>query len=207
MPSSRFSPGLAFGLLLPVAWVGVWLLERALAPVGAAQAAYFLGMKILVWVAPALVLVRRAGATLHPERLGASLAWGLTVGLLLAAGTLLVKRLAGRPLFSTQPSWALVNMVVVAPITEEIAHRGAVLPALTERVRPWLANGITALLFTLAHCPGWAFRGTLRASLAAPIGGALSVFLLGALFGWVAQRSRSIVASTLVHALGNLAYS
>jgi membrane protease YdiL (CAAX protease family) len=47
------------------------------------------------------------------------------------------------------------------------------------------------------------FTGVLWHNLLVPAGGALSVFLLGLLFGLVAHKSRSIAATMLTHAINN----
>jgi membrane protease YdiL (CAAX protease family) len=63
---------------------------------------------------------------------------------------------------------------------------------------------VTALTFVLVHIPGWYFQGRLVEMLTTPIGGALTIFVLGLIFGVIAHRSRSILAPMLAHALNNL---
>ena len=53
----------------------------------------------------------------------------------------------------------------------------------------------------LVRAPGWFFQGRLIEMLSAPIGGALSTFVLGWLFGWIAYKARSIGAA--MQALNN----
>jgi membrane protease YdiL (CAAX protease family) len=45
----------------------------------------------------------------------------------------------------------LLAVAVVAPIVEELAFRGYVFPALTQWRGPWVAAGLTAVLFGAAH--------------------------------------------------------
>ena len=82
--------------------------------------------------------------------------------------------------------------------------RGAVLGNLTQRYRFLLANTLTAALFLGMHLPGWHFQGHLWVNLTAPVGGALSIFLLGWVFGLVADKSKSVAASMIAHSLNNL---
>ena len=46
--------------------------------------------------------------------------------------------------------------------------------------------------------------GVLEDKLTSPLGGALSIFLLGWIFGWLMYRGKSAVGATLAHALNNL---
>jgi len=75
---------------------------------------------------------------------------------------------------------------------------------LLRRYRFATANTLTAVFFLGIHLPGWYFQGRLRAMLAQPVGGALSIFLIGWVLGLVAHRSKSVAASTLAHILNNL---
>jgi membrane protease YdiL (CAAX protease family) len=165
---------------------------------------YWTALKVLVWLIPALWLIKASGRSLADafgfNRIGAMLAWGLAAGLLLA-----VLNIAVRDMVPPSPelSWALLNAALVAPIVEEVAFRGAVLGAVNTRLSFPMANTITAALFVLAHAPGWWFQGRLIEMLTAPIGGALSIFVLGWLFGWIAHRSRTVGAPIIAHALNN----
>ena len=165
-------------------------------------------MKLILWIAPAIVLIRCSGQTFGEVmalyRWRSILTWGGGVGLILGAMAILTKALGHQPLFTSQISWTLFSGVIVAPLVEEITFRGAILGALENRLRFAVANAITGLLFLGVHFPGWYFQGRLLANLKAPIGGALSIFLLGLLFGYVAHKSKSVAASTLCHMLNNL---
>jgi len=190
---------------LYVLWTGAWVLERALEPrlpwfaTAGGSFVYWTVMKLAVWVAPALLLLRPPVISVRRR----ALLWGSALGLLTGLMALAGRIIGHQPLFRLSPSWALVNAVAVAPVVEEIAFRGALLPALLKRYRFAVANSITALLFLGAHLPGWYFQGRLRPMLTAPAGGALSIFLIGLLFGWAAYRGKSISASILAHSLNN----
>ena len=195
-----------FAITLYAGWTGAWLLERSLEPrqpwltTNAGSFAYWTAMKLLVWVAPALALFRPPVFAVRRP----ALIWGGGAGLLAGLMALMGKIIGHQPLFHSTLSWALVNAVIVSPVVEEVAFRGALLPYFLERHRFAVANSITALLFVGAHLPGWYFQGRLKSMLLSPLGGALAIFILGLLFGWTAWRGKSVSASILAHALNNL---
>ncbi|NLV40738.1 MAG: CPBP family intramembrane metalloprotease [Candidatus Hydrogenedentes bacterium] len=204
----------AFACALPVVWIGAWLLERALEgntswlDESGARSLYWLGMKLLLWIAPSLVLIRlsgrSAGGVMGLSRVREIIVWGGGVGLALGVTALAVKWAGHRPLFASAPGWPLFSGVVVAPLVEEFTFRGALMGALAGRFRFWSANLLTAAFFLAIHLPGWHFQGCLLDNLKSPAGGALSIFLLGLVFGYVVHRTRSVAAGTLAHALNNL---
>jgi uncharacterized protein len=213
-PSWIAASALVFACILYVAWIGAWLVERSLeSHVGwmntsGGQSAYWLIMKVLLWILPAVVVIRLSGRWLTDvmgfERVRSIIIWGGGVGLILGAITLLTKTLGHQPLFISQLGWPLFSGVLVSPIVEEITFRGAILGALEKRFRFGIANAITGLLFLGVHLPGWFFQGRLLLNLKTPTGGALSILLLGLVFGYVAHRSKSVAASTFTHILNNL---
>jgi membrane protease YdiL (CAAX protease family) len=172
------------------------------------QFAYWQVMKLLVWILPAVALVRASGRSWRDifglNRVRAILLWGGGVGLLFAASALITRAIGHRPLFSPRLTWAFVGGVIVAPAVEEITFRGAVLPGLLQRYDFLAANTLTALFFWGIHLPGWYFQGCLWAMLTQPVGGALSIFIIGWVLGFVAYQSKSVAASTLTHILNNL---
>jgi membrane protease YdiL (CAAX protease family) len=205
---------LGFVAALYVAWIGAWLLEEALAPhldwirTDAGQFTYWTAMKLAIWVIPALSLIRLSGRTIREvvalDRWRSALLWGGGVGLALGVLSVLSRAVSHQPLFAPQLSWAWVDAVIISPIVEEVTFRGAVLGGLMRRSRFAVANTLTALLFLGAHLPGWYFQGRLLALLTAPVGGALSIFLIGWVLGFVYYQSRSVLGSTLAHLLNNL---
>jgi membrane protease YdiL (CAAX protease family) len=212
--SSRVIPW-TFGFVAALysAWIGAWILEQTLEShvdwirTDAGQFAYWTAMKVALWVLPAIALIRLSGRHIREviaaKRWRAALRWGGGVGLLLGVVALVTKALGHQPLFAPELSWALINAVLVAPIVEEFTFRGAVLGSLMQRYRFSVANTLTALFFLGAHLIGWYFQGRQAALLTAPVGGALSIFLLGWLFGLVLRQSQSLIGSTLAHILNN----
>jgi membrane protease YdiL (CAAX protease family) len=165
-------------------------------------------MKVLLWVIPATVLLRSSGHrlrdTLGLSRVRSIVLWGGGVGLLFAAGGLVTRAVMHQTLFTPRLGWPLLGGVIVAPVVEELAFRGAVLQTLLARYRFLLANTFTALFFVGIHLPGWYFLCRLSIMLAMPIGGALSILFIGWILGLVAFKSNSVAASTLTHVLNNL---
>lgn len=77
------------------------------------------------------------------------------------------------------------SVVFVAPLTEELLFRGALLPILTQRLGFRAGLGVSALLFGLFHVHPFAI---------------LYATLAGLVLGAVAHRSRSILPSFTLHA-------
>jgi membrane protease YdiL (CAAX protease family) len=213
-PSWIAASAIVFACILYIAWIGAWLLERSLEShvvwmnTSGGRSAYWLIMRVLLWILPAIAVIRLSGRRLTDvmglERVRSIIIWGGGVGLILGSITLVTKTLGHQPLFVSQLGWPLFSGVLVAPIVEEITFRGAILGALDKRFRFRVANAITGLLFLGVHLIGWSFQGRLLANLKTPVGGALSIFLLGLVFGYVAHRSKSVAASTVTHILNNL---
>ncbi len=89
----------------------------------------------------------------------------------------------GRPM-----AWLFVaGVVVAAPVAEDVVFRGYLLPALRPALGPAGAVAATAVAFGLVH----------------PLPLALPAALLGAGFGWLAQRSSSMLPAILAHAAHN----
>ncbi len=114
------------------------------------------------------------------------------------------KMLTRQPLISSHLDLSFVSGVFIAPIVEEIVFRGVILDRLGTRYRFAIANVLTSVLFVSIHMVGWSFQDRLMENLTMPVGGALSIFLLSLVFGFVAHKSRSVAASTLTHMLNNL---
>ena len=203
-----------FAPALYAAWIGAWLIELKLRSqvswmqTSAGQTLYWVLAKAALWVCPAILLIRLSGRKTNDalgfRRIKATLTWGGGIGLLLGVLALAQRRIGHGPLFSSTFDWSFLAGVVISPVVEEITFRGAVLGNLLQRYSFVTANTLTAIFFLGAHLPGWYFQGRLRPVLVPPFGGALSIFLLGWVFGLVAYKSKSTTASTLTHILNNL---
>ncbi|MBZ5553886.1 MAG: CPBP family intramembrane metalloprotease [Acidobacteriia bacterium] len=200
-------------VFLYVAWVLAWLLERALErrsgwiTTSGGQFGYWFVMKLLLWIFPALILIRLSGRPLGEvvglRRLQSALLWGTGVGLCLGAVVWIQRSVTHQPLFHPVLNWPFLSGVCVAPIIEEITFRGAILGNLMRRHRFAIANSVTAFLFLGSHLPGWYFQGRLLHMLTRPVGGGLGILFLGWVFGFVAHKSKSVAGSTWTHFLNN----
>jgi CAAX protease family protein len=203
---------LLFGALISV-WILAWILKVRLDPVSAWLAGsegsflYWTTAKVLIWILPALYLVKLSGRTVR-EVCGLSmwqrwLAWGGGIGGVMALTGFIPRYFSGRPLLPT-PDFALLNVLVIAPVFEEFLMRGAIFGALKKEASVLKANLVSSGMFVALHLPGWFFTGRLLNNLIQPVGGALSIFVVGLLCGYATHRSRSVVAGMVAHCLNNL---
>lgn len=147
---------------------------------------------------------QRPGLPLRPARpwrtlaLYAALAlpwWGLFVGYaraLAAAGAPAAAQpqlvyLAAADFGAPMTWWFVLGTVVAAPVAEELVFRGFLQASLAGVLGPRAAIAATAVVFGLVH----------------PLPLALPAALLGAGFGWLAQRSGSLLPAMLAHAAHN----
>lgn len=203
---------LGFVAALYLTWTGAWVLleffqaRGGWLATGAGQAVYWTSLKVVLWILPAFYVMRYAGVDLVAAFKGNGirpiLLWGVGAGLLIGAEVIVRKWLGQQP-YVVAFSWPFVNAVIIAPIVEEIVFRGAVLFGLMKRYRFHMANVIASLLFVGAHLPGWHFSGVLIQNLTQPLGGALSIFVLGLIFGFVVRKSRSIAGGIVAHGINN----
>ena len=97
------------------------------------------------------------------------------------------------------PVWLLV----LSPF-QELFSRGWMQPRLQRALGRWPGLLATSLAFTLWHFfPDFAGSATATLPLTSPLGIA-STFLAGVLFGYLRDRTDSVVAPWLAHAIGGL---
>jgi sodium transport system permease protein len=84
--------------------------------------------------------------------------------------------------------WAVVALVVLPAVCEELAFRGFILTGLRRRFKPWNAVWLSACMFAFYHMNVFQF---------------LPTFILGAILGLLTVRSGSIVPAVLFHLLHN----
>lgn len=196
---------------LIAAWVGVWYLHdrtpiRELSP--GATVAYWTLAKLIVWIAPVLLIVKLglrqpALAYLGLVRFTTGVRVGLVVGAAFVTLAAVVDA-ATRSHALPEPSWGMLSALTVAPLFEEVMFRGFALRVLEDSgCGFWPSNAIAALLFLGLHLPGWHFMGSLGPSQVI-VG--LSVIVIGMVAGYAKHRSNSTWASVTVHFLNN-AYS
>ena len=99
-------------------------------------------------------------------------------------------------MLADRPTEALfaVFVVVLGPVSEELAFRGFLMPLLVRSFGAVVGIGATALMFGGLHAPeyDWSWRHVLLIST------------VGAVLGWVRYRTESTAASTFMHATYNL---
>lgn len=204
---------LTFALLI-IVWIGAWLLkldaEEYLLWLKSSGGSfvYWLIAKILIWIIPAMFLLkiskRDLNVVFNLSNWRSWLGWGGGIGLLIALTGIIPNYVQNKPILPTSFSWPLINVLVIAPIFEEFLFRGAILGNLQKKYSPFIANLISSAMFLLLHIPGWYFMGVLTDNLARPAGGALSIFLVSIAFGLATQRSKSVMGGIIAHFLNNL---
>jgi membrane protease YdiL (CAAX protease family) len=204
----------AYPFALFVAWVGAWVINVALrSRVGwSAQTdtVYWIGMKVGLWVAPALLAIRTLERAPLAEFLqllsvAAGIRWGLGTGVAIVIVNYVGKTLpSGGALHPLHLDLVLLNAVIVSPLVEEITLRGFLQKRLEMNgTRVW-ANLVTTAVFVAMHLPGWYFQSR-ETTLAGYTARLLPLAALSLIFGWIKQRSASLYAPMLAHAINNLA--
>jgi membrane protease YdiL (CAAX protease family) len=79
--------------------------------------------------------------------------------------------------------------VVLAPVMEEIIHRGVIFQALRARLGRWSSIFLSSAIFAILHFYSW--------------WGILDIFVMGVFFAWIYDHTRSLWPGILLHALGN----
>jgi membrane protease YdiL (CAAX protease family) len=200
--------------LIIITWVGAWNLKLTLDAAFAIFETEWLGTvywviaKFLIWILPALWLVKKDGRAIrgifHVPSWRKCLAWGCGVGSILAIVSLITHYMNNSPIFPDVISFSFLNVIVISPIFEEIIMRGAIMGAFRQKHSFLFSNTITALLFVLLHCPGWYYTGVLWTNLSNITGGAISIFAIGWLCGLATEKSHCVTAGIIVHFLNNL---
>jgi len=83
---------------------------------------------------------------------------------------------------------AALLVAVAAPLAEEIAFRGVVLPAIGDRMGMWVGIGASAALYALFHASVWMF---------------VPMVVLGVALGWLVWTRRSLWPAVALHVLYN----
>ena len=97
---------------------------------------------------------------------------------------------------------SLVSAVLFVGITEEVVFRGFFLNTLLEKLKPWYAVLLTAVLFLLIHFPIWIYKGILLSTILS--GGFLLIMLLSVIFSWTFIKSKNIFVPIMLHMSWNL---
>ncbi len=202
-----------FPALLFAVWIAAWLvdleLKNAFAWSETADTAYWIAMKVALWVTPVIVLLRRKRIPVArfvdlvtPLR---GIGIGLLAGLGLLAFSYAMDAVLGGTSFNIPVlDAALLNGLLVAPVVEEFTLRGFFLTSLERAGLPFgKANVRAGIVFVAMHVPGWYFEGRLRSPLSV-LQPAIFLWLLALLLGWIKKTSGSLYAAMVVHILNNI---
>lgn len=163
-------------------------------------------IKLIIWVGGALWLLHRV----HPEALAVSpreqwrlnwrfttgyIVWAVIVIYLLVEFWIVHHGLRISPTFIPE-YWGRYFLVV--GVAEEFVFRGYFFNVLLKKFSLTQANTIQALAFASLHIPR--YLTTIPAmSPAAWVGNLITVAALGALFGWLYAKSRSLWPGIIIH--------
>jgi membrane protease YdiL (CAAX protease family) len=215
--SARWRAVLLWSLLLYGSWALTWLayvsLARGPLPMlrePSAATAWWMCAKLLVWIAPVVVILRSWRVGSVAGWLGLDRPSGLLRGCGLAAAWVAGSALIDYAIPGRWPvpvradsgiAWSVL-LTAVAALAEEILYRGFALRALAESgLGFWRANAVAAVLFALLHVPGWLFMGRSLSACADLLPG---IMLCGFVFGAARVRNASLWPSVLVHGANNL---
>jgi membrane protease YdiL (CAAX protease family) len=190
-------------------WVAAWLLALAL---GWSEAtAYWAVAKVVVWVLYPLGYWRAplpeqlAFVGLRTRDLPRGVAWGAGAAAVWVGLSLAVAPVRGQHFVAALVTFDTLYTCLLTPVCEEWLYRGYFQSAVLGLGRRfWVADGLTSLLFLAPHLVGWSFKGVLGANVLSIY--PLTIFALSLVLGYVRHRSRSLVASMLLHA-GNNTFS
>jgi hypothetical protein len=188
------------------AWSAAWLITLRVQPAASSEAlrfAWWTVMKVALWLGLAAVLLRGGSpaAWLGAYRGRALVVVALAVGWVLVDSAVVLLGLAPSPRLLS--GWPLVNVLLVAPLFEEVLFRGLVWTRLRESgVATWLTCVLAALAFALLHVPGWVAMGGWHTGLLTQFA---STAFIGAWCGLGRWVTGSTWASVLLHFANNAA--
>jgi membrane protease YdiL (CAAX protease family) len=202
--SSQVRPaGGAFALYL-VGFFGAWTayvlwlypLVVGLGEGSLALAAAGIGVRLLIWLAPVLLMLAQNDRVAPLRALGLVEHWqrGVRVGVALAV--LLFAASWMRFGWPTAPylTWSsLLGTSIGVGFFEEIPFRGYILQKLATRMNFWLANLLTSLLFVGVHLPGWLSLHLFSWPLAA------NIIVFGFVMGILFRITRSLWSCIITH--------
>lgn len=201
--------GRAFGLyllLFSVIWTAyVLLVYRHVQALGEGSLLQFVAgftVRLIVWVTPVFLMLGVVDRVTPLRALGLVEHWkrGVLVGvalsfLLLAASWL---RFGAPRDVADHLSWSAVfGPSLATGFFEEIPFRGFILRKLCTRVNFWLVNGLTSLIFTGFHLPGWLMLDLFSLPLA------LNIFAISFILGLVFRYSHSLWGCIISHDANN----
>ncbi len=209
----KINPTFYFLAALYFVWIAAWLLKLFLDEnflwmrSDEGSFVFWMAAKLLIWILPSAIFIHILGINFRDilgfKNLSKALIWGGGIGTLIAGLNVLGKIFVyHQPIFFDKAFFPFINAILIAPIVEEFTFRGAVLNGFLGSYNFKTANLLTAIFFLGIHLPGWYFQGDFLSHLQSSQ--AITVFLLGLIFGYVAYKSNSITGAILAHSLNNL---
>jgi len=161
-----------------------------------AEAAAVIGVRLLIWLAPVLLMLTQNDRVAPLRALGLVEHWprGVLVGAALAI--LLFTASWMRFGWPTAPylTWnSLLGASIGVGFFEEIPFRGYILQKLATRMNFWLANALASLLFVGIHLPGWLSLHLFSWPLAA------NIFVFSFIMGILFRITRSLLSCIIAH--------
>ena len=184
------------------AWI-VWpfIVYPRLVSIGDHTIAYALiniSLRLLIWVAPVLVYLRRVDRVepLDYLRLRGNVGRGVTIGLVVTALNVLgtIARFGLPHPSLDRITWnSILGTSVAVGFIEEIPYRGFMLQKIERRAGFWAANLVTSLLFVAIHLPGWIALHQLSVDRAA------TIFVFAVIMAAIFKYSGSLWAPIVAH--------
>lgn len=200
---------------LYVAWTIAWFMHRQLwAPnnwldSGMGTFWYWVILKVVLWILPALWIIKKAGRNFVDfmgfKNIRDAAMWGGGLGILLMISIFATKASQNEPYLSVYFGPAFWSSVVLAPFAEALVFRGIAFQALRDKIGFWSTNLVCSFLALATYIPGWYFQERLSTQITRPFGGAISIILLGLVFGYAVEKSKSTTGGWIAQALNNYA--
>ncbi|MBI1853367.1 MAG: CPBP family intramembrane metalloprotease [Planctomycetes bacterium] len=207
--------------LYVIVFFGVWTIratvllrfDRDLQPPIVGQI-YRDALRVLVWVVPAVLYVRRLDGRSALESL--KLVTRPTASAIRRAVALIVVYVAAEIALDSMVlgkhlgvgQWSRSQWIEflvalpVAPVAEEILFRGFILTKLREIFPFWKANLATSLLFVAIHWPGWLTMNGWQPPLLMTL--SATIFVLALFLGYLVKLTDSLWPSVVMHLLNNV---
>lgn len=202
----RLRPFIIYLILFHASWVGwvclVYPRVRALGEETLLYALANIGVRLLLWVAPVWVYVRRVDGESPARYLRLKQHWrrGVLIGLALTAVNLLGSLARfGVPHYDARAvTWnSILSTSLFIGFAEEVPYRGFIMQKFQEWTGFWPACLVSSVLFVGVHLPGWLLLGMFRAEVAA------SVFVFGVVMAVVFRYSKSLWSAVVAHSLND----
>jgi membrane protease YdiL (CAAX protease family) len=199
-----------FFLIWSIRATVLYRIDEAIPP-GDWLALYSNGVKLLIWVVPAVLFAWFAAGENPLRYLGlvgrfSAKNWLVCLSILtmfLGAIFLVETNFGGKHLlFPSPPAITIggIGFYLISPTLEEVLFRGLIQNELQRRTSNWSAILLTSILFVGIHLPHWLWRNGFSIPLAA---NCVGVFLFSLLAGWIFLRGESLWLAILAHIANN----